>query len=361
MKKLASVMIGMLVLLAAVGCGSADPTATPVPAPAAAGAATATPVPYTGPGSSAANPFEIKLVRPWSPASSSIKNFYLPFIDNINEKSGGRLAFTDFGGSEVAPAFEQMRPLLANQFQALYTHASYIQEFTAIGTSGDFVIGDWDTRESCGLIEATQEAFAGRLQGAHWTGPNIGAGYKIYLKDEIKTPTLEGLKIRDSGLYGPFIKKLGGIPTRIPFPEIYTALEKGIIDGAAYASTGAHRGSWYNVVKYWVVDELGEGGGTGIFFNKETWDAIPTDLQEMIDEEFERMSRANLTQGRIDSAATDAAMLGEGVVGIEFNDADSALWQSTWFEEGKKTFIDIDGKYGKTVGAAMDCVRNKTS
>ena len=357
MRKILSVMIGMMVLLAAVGCGSADPTATPLPV---AAAPTATPV-FTGPGSSAANPMEIKMVRPWSPASSSIKNFYLPFIENVNEKSGGRLVFSDFGGSEVAPAFEQMRPLLANQFQALYTHASYIQEFTAIGTSGDFVKGDWDARESCGLTSAQQEAFAGRLQGAHWTGPNIGAGYKIYLNEEITTPTLKGLKIRDSGLYGPFIKKLGGIPTRIPYPEIYTALEKGIIDGAAYASTGAHRGSWYNVVNYWVTDELGEGGGTGIFFNKKTWDAMPTDLQELVDSEFERMSKANLIQGRIDSAKTDAGMLSEGVVGIEFDAANTALWQSTWFEEGKKEFVDKDDVYGSKVGAAMDCVRAKSS
>lgn len=357
MTKLVATIIGLLVLLTAIGCGS-DPTATPVPK--AAPTATATPV-FTGPGSSAANPMNIKLVRPWSTASSSIKVFYLPFIDNINAKSGGRLVFSDFGGSEIAPAFEQMRPLLANQFQALYTHSSYIQEFTPIGNSGDFVVGDWDTRESCGLISAQQEALAGRLQGAHWTGPNIGAGYKIYLNDEITRPTLAGLKIRDSGLYGPFIKALGGIPTRIPYPEIYTALEKGIIDGAAYANTGAHRGSWFNVVKYWVVHELGEGGGTGIYFNKKTWDAMPVDLQEMVDGEFKRMSVANLVQSRIDSAKTDELMRGEGTIGIEFDAAGSALWQSTWYEAGKETFIDPDDTYGSKVGAAMDCVRAKTS
>jgi TRAP-type C4-dicarboxylate transport system substrate-binding protein len=352
MKKTVVMVVAILMLLSVVACGGDDPTATPEPAVAAA---------PTGPGSSASNPINIKVVRPWSPATPSIKNFYLPFIDLINEKSNGRLVLTDFGGSEVAPSFEQMRPLLGNQFQALYTHASYIQEFTAIATSGDFVKGDWDTRESCGLISAVREALAGRLQGAYWTGPNIGAGYKIYLNENMTTPDLTGMKIRDSGLYGPFIKKLGGIPTRIPYPEIYTALEKGIIDGAAYASSGAHRGSWYNVVNYWVTDELGEGGGTGFFFNKQTWDAIPDDLKELINTEFERMSKENLANSRRDSAKTDAGMLAEGTVGIEFDAAGSDLWQSTWFEEGKKTFIDVDSTYGASVGAAMDCVRTKTS
>jgi hypothetical protein len=54
-------------------------------------------------------------------------------------------------------------------------------------------------------------------------------------------------------------------------------------------------------------------------------------------------------------------MLAEGTVGIEFDAAGSDLWQSTWFEEGKKTFIDVDSTYGASVGAAMDCVRTKTS
>ncbi|MBD85637.1 MAG: hypothetical protein CL743_03845 [Chloroflexi bacterium] len=347
------IAMGMLL----VGCGSDDPTPTPAPVSAAP---TATPVP-TGPGSSASNPLKIKVVRPWSTASASIKNFYLPLIDNINKVTEGRLELTDFGGSEVAPAFEQMRPLLDNQFQALYTHASYIQEFTAIGTAGDFVKGDWDAREECGLISSVQDAFKDRLMGAHWMGPNIGAGYKIYLNDEITEPSLKGLKIRDSGLYGPFIKKLGGIPTRIPFPEIYTALEKGIIDGAAYASTGAHRGSWYNVVNYWVDDELGEGGGTGLFFNKDTWAAIPADLKPVIAAEYERMSKANLDQARIDSAATDVNMRGEGTIGIEFDAAGMKTWQDTWYNEGKKAFIDKDATHGPAVGAAMDCLKKKAS
>ncbi len=348
-KMLALVVTAMAMLLVIGACGS-DPTPTPKPV------ATATPVP-TGPGSSADNPMKIKVVRPWSPQSPSIKNFYTPFIANINELTGGRLELVDFGGSEIAPAFEQMRPLLEDQFQALYTHASYLQEFTAIGTSGDFVKGDWDQRESCGLISAVQDAYADKLQGAHWMGPNIGAGYKIYLNDEITEPSLKGLKIRDSGLYGPFIKKLGGIPTRIPFPEIYTALEKGIIDGAAYAASGAHRGSWYNVVNYWVDDELGEGGGTGIFFNKKTWDAIPADLKPIINAEYERMAKANLANSRVDSTKTDENMRAEGTVGIKFDDAGMKLWQDTWFSEGKKEFIDSDSKNGPVVGAAMDCLK----
>lgn len=309
-------------------------------------------------GMTAENPIEIKVVRPWSTASTSIKNFYLPFIDVINEKSGGRLVLTDFGGSEVAPAFEQFRPLLDNQFQALYTHASYLQEFTTIGTAGDYVKGDWDVREECGLISSVVEAY--KAEGVHWEGPMIGAGYKIYLNDEITTPSLKNLKIRSSGAYDPFIKALGGVPTRIPFPEIYTALEKGIIDGAAYASTGAHRGSWYNVVNYWVGEGLGESGGTGMFFNQQTWDIIPADMKELIHTEFERMSRENYKQGVIDSKNTDDNMIKEGTKKIDLGSAGNKKWQDTWYESGKAAYIDTDPQFGETVGKAMECVHAKT-
>jgi len=309
------------------------------------------------PGMTADNPLEIKMVRPWSTAAGSIKLFYLPFIERVNKATEGRVIFTDFGGPEVAPAFEQFRPLLENQFQALYTHASYMQEFTAIGTAGDYVKGGWDVRAECGLISSVQEAYAAK--GTHFLGPNVGAGYKIYLADEITSPDLSGLKIRSSGVYDPFIKALGGVATRIPFPEIYTSLEKGIIDGAAYASSGAHRGSWYNIVNYWVDDELGNGGGTGIHFNQKTWDAIPDDMKKVIEDLYEEMAKANMANSVADSQQTDEKMRGEGTIGIKFDAAGMKKWQDTWYTEGKKAFVDSDPDYGQSVGAAMECVKAK--
>ncbi len=69
------------------------------------------------------------------------------------------------------------------------------------------------------------------------------------------------------------------------------------------------------------------------------------------------MAKANLANSRVDSANTDENMRAEGTVGIKFDDAGMKLWQDTWFNEGKKEFIDSDSKNGPVVGAAMDCLK----
>jgi tripartite ATP-independent transporter DctP family solute receptor len=80
----------------------------------------------------------------------------------------------------------------------------------------------------------------------------------FYTKRQVKTVAdLKGMKIRvqQAPLMVGMVEALGAVATPLPFGEVYSALQTGVVDGAennwpSYLST-----SHYEVAKYFIVDE----------------------------------------------------------------------------------------------------------
>ncbi|WP_308917578.1 TRAP transporter substrate-binding protein [Jannaschia sp. LMIT008] len=96
---------------------------------------------------------------------------------------------------------------------------------------------------------------------------------------------LQGLKFRvqNSDINVAMVEALGANATPLPFGEVYTAIQSGVVDGAennwpSYESTGH-----YEVAPYYIIDShtiIPEG----IFFALTTWDQISPEDQEIIRE-----------------------------------------------------------------------------
>lgn len=77
-------------------------------------------------------------------------------------------------------------------------------------------------------------------------------------KEPIEQPNdLSGLKIRvmKSITSMAMVKSLGGSATPIPFGELYTALQQGVVDGAENNPPSFHLSRHYEVCKYYSLDE----------------------------------------------------------------------------------------------------------
>jgi tripartite ATP-independent transporter DctP family solute receptor len=73
----------------------------------------------------------------------------------------------------------------------------------------------------------------------------------------IKTPAdMKDLKIRvqESKIWMEFISRLGGIPTPIPFSELYSALQQKVVDGEENPVATIYSMKYYEVQKYLSLD-----------------------------------------------------------------------------------------------------------
>jgi tripartite ATP-independent transporter DctP family solute receptor len=80
----------------------------------------------------------------------------------------------------------------------------------------------------------------------------------FYAKKEIRHPSdLAGMKIRvqNSIMSMKMVRAMGGSPTPVPWGELYTALDQGVVDGAENNSPSLRTSRHYEVCAYYSLDE----------------------------------------------------------------------------------------------------------
>ena len=78
---------------------------------------------------------------------------------------------------------------------------------------------------------------------------------------------------------------LGADGQFVAFSEVYTALERGIIDAGVTGGLPGYGQRWYEVSDYLVGPIAGSFVASYVTMNKDRWEELPSDLQKIIKEE----------------------------------------------------------------------------
>jgi len=115
-----------------------------------------------------------------------------------------------------------------------------------------------------------------------------GAGIDVYVwsKKALNTPDdYKGLKIRTPGTaFSDFAEGMGASAQFIAFAEVYTGLERGILDGAISGANAGYGQRWYEVTDY-ITGPLLNMEAFNVIMGKKTWDKLPPDFQQILIEE----------------------------------------------------------------------------
>ena len=125
--------------------------------------------------------------------------------------------------------------------------------------------------------------------------------HQLFLNKRVTTmEELKGLRIRTSGVNEP-LAAMGMDPVALPYGEMEMALERGILDGVLTSNGPVFLFGAGPYVQYCIYDPFICGGGSWVMMNKDTWNSLPPDIQEIIDDlnyaasyhAAELMARAN--------------------------------------------------------------------
>ena len=95
----------------------------------------------------------------------------------------------------------------------------------------------------------------------------------------------KGLKTRShAAALSDWINGMGAEAQFLAFAEVYTALERGILDAGVTGSTPGHGQRWYEVTDY-LNGPLKSLLSTNNIVNATVWESIPADLQQIFIEE----------------------------------------------------------------------------
>jgi C4-dicarboxylate-binding protein DctP len=101
----------------------------------------------------------------------------------------------------------------------------------------------------------------------------------------IKPSDAKGLKFRvmSSKVLMAQFKALGATPVALPFSEVYSALQQGVVDGQENTISNIYTKKFYEVQKYMTISNHGYLGYM-VVVSKKFWNKLPNDLKAVVKE-----------------------------------------------------------------------------
>ena len=166
-------------------------------------------------------------------------------------------------------------------------------------------------------------------RGLHGIGYWFEAPIELFSKRTVENlAQLSGQKLRvfPSEILIGATKALGAVPTSIPGPEIYLALQQGIADGAWTTPTYAVTIKLADVQKAMTKVSISYGG-YGVIVNKRFFDAQPPDMQKAIVAAVADAQEFNRKQVIQDLAATDEELKRAGMTIVSLSSEERQKWR----------------------------------
>ena len=212
--------------------------------------------------------------------------------DLVNKMSGGRMRIKIYGSGELVPGYETFDAVSVGVTE-MGCGASYYWQgkspaavfFTAVpfGMNSQ-QLTSWllaGTAEGYELWKETYEPF----NLIPFPGGNTGVQMGGWFNKEIRSiDDLKGLKMRIPGLAGKVLEKAGGAAINVAAGEIFTNLERGVIDATEWVGPyHDYKLGLHKAAKYYYSPGWHETGSQMEFIaNLSEWKKLPADLQEII-------------------------------------------------------------------------------
>jgi len=243
------------------------------------------------------------------------------FCNNVNKATNGRLEITPLPAGAVVPAYQMLDAVKSNAIQAMLGGPIYWSgKEPAFALLGD-PNGAWRNFQEAeayflnyGGLELLKETY--RPFNVYPVGV-ISPGMEVIPSNKCisKVEDFKGIKIRTPhGIPAEFFKRMGASPTILPGSEIYSALEKGIIDATDWStpSTNYRMGIW-EVTKYFNWPGF-HSMSTGDFsVNLNEWDKLPDDIKAILELAVRDMAWDIVETAAVDNVVAIKEMKAKGI------------------------------------------------
>ncbi|MBA7531557.1 hypothetical protein ES705_23770 [subsurface metagenome] len=253
----------------------------------------------------------------------------MAYAEDVKRWSNGQLIIDIIGGSETIPSDQQIFSLRSGVVDVNFD-LERVSQITSVYTSMILTgMRPWEERE-VGLYDRWREIYA-KEADVYWLGQAAQTQWFVFSLNKKVTnlEDLAGLKIRSNAPNAPAVEALGAVPVVIPFSDIYSAMDRGVIDGFFMTTEDWVDNGWQEVTKYILNIRFLEGGQTGILVNMDLW--------ESLSEQEKNWLQAPL----IENEQYYYAMAYENYAGGEDRIADAGVEFINWSLEDRKEAIDL--------------------
>ena len=214
---------------------------------------------------------------------------FLSFVDKVNEAGEGVIQIDVRGGPEAIGMFQQPDAVRNGVVDMVYTPGSFyagtVPEKDALVTAN---IAAPVARENGGLDlidEIHQEKMGVKYLG--WF--DSGVCYNLWTRNE---PSLDadgnldvsGLKLRGNAVYNAFFSDyLGAQVIDLPTTDVYSGLERGVVDATGWTQIGLIDLKWNEFLNY-RIEPCFFSTDLGVIVNLDKWESLSDESRQILTE-----------------------------------------------------------------------------
>lgn len=193
----------------------------------------------------------LKVVSAFPETSLYVKRLET-WIARVNDEARGTLRLNFIGGPKAIPTFEVGNALRTGVVDmAMSTGAYYTNVFPESDALKLTQMPIAEQRKN-GAYDYINRVWNQKGNMQYLARIVEHQPFHLYLNRKIDRPDLSGLKIRVTPVYRAFFTALGATVMQTAPGEVYTALERGVVDGYGWPIGGIFDLRWHEKTKYRV-------------------------------------------------------------------------------------------------------------
>ena len=272
------------------------------------------------------------------------------FIDRVNASGKGLVQINYIGGPKAMPPFEVGKALQGGVIDIANTTGAFTTNVLPEGDAWKLTEKPMSELRKNGGYDYMAKLYAEKMNAIFLARLVDNNPFHLYLNTPIEKADLAGLKLRITPVYRDFFQAQGATVVQTPPGEVYTALERGVVDGYGWPITGIFDLGWHEKTKY-RVDPGFYSAVVSVLVNKTAWDKL-SDAQKAV-------LRKAAEQGEAEAAAEFKAenekdikrQADAGIQVIKFDAPATAAWRKKAYDAGWEGIIKQSPEHGPKLKA----------
>src|SRR5438105_9300905 len=208
----------------------------------------------------------------------------IDWIEKINKEGKGTLQINFIGGPKAIPTFEVGNAVKTGVVDMGFSTGAF---YTNVMPEADILkLSETSAAEQRrnGGYELINRIWAEKANMRYLAKVVEFTPFHLYLNKQIDKPDLTGLKIRITPVYRDFFQAMGASVMTTAPGEVYTALERGVIDGYGWPIHALFDLNWQEKTKF-RVDPGFYNAEVGLVMNLDKYKALPAKARDFLDRE----------------------------------------------------------------------------
>lgn len=273
------------------------------------------------------------------------------FIDYVNEHGKGVLQINYVGGPEAVPPFELGNAVQSGVVDIANSTSAYYTNLIPEGDALHLSTVPMQEQRTNGCYEIINKLHEEKMNAHYLARSSDGVPFHLYLTKQIDKPDLNGLTIRTTPVYRAFFEELGANLVRTAPGEVYTALERGSIDGYGWPVQGVLDLGWHERTKF-RVDPGFYNADVNVLVNLDKWKSLSDEQRALLEEAAIWLEEKN----KGNAAANEADKTKQAEVGIEtitFSGEQADNWLKTAQDTGWAAVAEVNADLAGDLRACL--------